>query len=113
MSGSEDLAQWPRRRRKLLIRVCKLRAKPPVFMQRTRNEVSRGRDGVRKHGLHRMQKQLLRRVRAQNIHAHRRGEHSADMKEEVQVGAAICNKTCVPPMQRGRSINNKLPAHRQ
>jgi hypothetical protein len=74
--------------------------------------MSRGRDGVRKHGLHRMQKQLLRRVRAQNVHAHCRGEHSAGMKEEVQVGAAIWNKTCMPSMQRGRSIN-KLPAHRQ
>jgi hypothetical protein len=36
-----------------------------------------------------MQQELLRGVRAQSIHAHRRGQHAARMEEEVQMGTAV------------------------
>lgn len=89
MSRRQYFTKRPRRRRKPLVRVLRINLRVVLLLQRTRDEMRGRRYGVRKHGLHRVQKDLLRGIRAQNVHSHRRGEHAARMKEEVQMSCAI------------------------
>jgi hypothetical protein len=73
MPSSKDLAQRPRRRWEPLVRALRLKLAP----QCPRNKMRRGCQCVVDRGSHRMQQELLRRIRPDNIHAHRRGEQAS------------------------------------
>ena len=85
MSCRKDLTQWPRRRRKLLV----LRFRVNLISQHPGDNMRSGRHSVGEHRFHRVQQELLRGIRAQCVHAHRRGQHAARMEEEVQMGGAV------------------------
>jgi hypothetical protein len=79
MPSSKDLAQRPHRRWESFVRTFRLKLVP----QRPRNKMRRGRQCIVDHAPHRMQQKLLRRIRADDIHAYRRGQHAARMKEQM------------------------------
>jgi len=89
MPSSKDLAQRPRRRWEPFI--CALRLK--FVPQRPGNKMRRGSQRIVDHAPQRMQQELLRRIRADDVHTYRRGQHASRMEEQVQMRATLDSQT--------------------
>jgi hypothetical protein len=85
MPCSKDLAQRPRRRWEPFVRALRLK----LILQCPRNKMRRGSQRIVNHAPHRMQQELLRRIRADDVHAYRSGQHASCMEEQVQVRATL------------------------